>query len=441
MTTIPKTTLVPRHRSRPWKSHAPDAHVLPTYRRAEEVFVAGDGALVHDSGGRVWLDFLSGIAVNALGHAHPRLVRALRDQAGKLLHTSNLYRHPYTEEVASRLARLTGLSSVFFTNSGAEANEAAMKLARKRAWLAGEKERTGFVALEGAFHGRTMGALALTHAEKYRLPYAPLVPGVEFVAPGNVARLGALLATGRFAALFVEPIQGEAGVRELPADFLRAARELCDASGTLLVHDEVQCGAGRTGTFLAADACGVKPDAVTLAKPLAAGLPMGSLVVRAELASVFEPGDHGSTFAGGPFVCRAALVFLDELERGGLLENVRERGAELSAGLLDLARDFPVVTGLSGRGLMLGLRLARGAEELQKDLHERGLLVNRTNGDVIRLLPPYVVTSEHVQRGLSLLRQALRELGSPRACSIPPLRELGSRGARSVPPSKDPSLP
>jgi acetylornithine/N-succinyldiaminopimelate aminotransferase len=405
----PRPARPPRHRARPWKDHAPDECVLPTYKRAEEVFVAGEGALVHDAGGRVWLDFLSGIAVNALGHAHPRLVRALRDQAGKLVHTSNLYRHPYTEEVASRLARLTGLSAVFFSNSGAEANEAAMKLARKRAWLAGETERTGFVALEGAFHGRTMGALALTHAEKYRLPYAPLVPGVEFVAPGDVTRLEALLATRRFAALFVEPIQGEAGVRELAPEFLRAARELCDASGTLLVHDEVQCGAGRTGTFLAADAVGVKPDAVTLAKPIAGGLPMGALVVRAELAGVFEPGDHGSTFAGGPLVLRAALVFLDELERG-LAASVRARGAELAAGLEELARDFPVVIGLSGRGLMRGLRLARGAEALQKDLHERGLLVNRTGGDVIRLLPPFVVTSEQLARGLALLRAGLTAL-------------------------------
>jgi predicted acetylornithine/succinylornithine family transaminase len=404
----PRTRTV--HRSRPWKDHARDACVLPTYQRADEVFVAGDGALVHDAGGRVWLDFLSGIAVNALGHAHPRLVRALREQAGKLVHTSNLYRHPYTEEVASRLARLTGLSAVFFSNSGAEANEAAMKLARKRAWLAGETERTGFVALEGSFHGRTMGALALTHAEKYRLPYGPLVPGVEFVAPGDAARLAALLATRRFAALFVEPIQGEAGVREIEPDFLRKARELCDASGTLLVHDEVQCGAGRTGTFLAADAAGVKPDAVTLAKPIGGGLPMGALVVRAELARVFEPGDHGSTFAGGPLVLRAALVFLDELERGSLAENVRARGAELAAGLAELARDFPLVTGLSGRGLMRGLRLARGAEELQKDLHERGLLVNRTGGDVIRLLPPFVVTSEQLARGLALLREGLTAL-------------------------------
>jgi predicted acetylornithine/succinylornithine family transaminase len=400
-----------RHRSRPWKDHAPDEHVLPTYKRAAEVFVAGDGALVHDAGGRVWIDFLSGIAVNALGHAHPRLVRALRDQAGKLLHTSNLYRHPYTEEVAARLARLTGLGAVFFSNSGAEANEAAMKLARKRAWLARETERTGFVALEGAFHGRTMGALALTHAEKYRAPFGPLVPGVEFVAPGDTARLEALLATRRFAALFVEPIQGEAGVRELAPEFLRAARAACDATGTLLVHDEVQCGAGRTGTFLAADAAGVKPDLVTLAKPIAGGLPLGALVVRPELAGVFEPGDHGSTFAGGPLALRAALVFLDELERGGLFENVRARGAELAQGLVDLAHDFPLVTGLPGRGLMRGLVLARGAEELQKDLHERGLLVNRTSGNVIRLLPPFVVTSEQLARGLALLRAGLTALG------------------------------
>jgi acetylornithine/N-succinyldiaminopimelate aminotransferase len=393
----PRPARPPRHRARPWKDHAPDECVLPTYKRAEEVFVAGEGALVHDAGGRVWLDFLSGIAVNALGHAHPRLVRALRDQAGKLVHTSNLYRHPYTEEVASRLARLTGLSAVFFSNSGAEANEAAMKLARKRAWLAGETERTGFVALEGAFHGRTMGALALTHAEKYRLPYAPLVPGVEFVAPGDVTRLEALLATRRFAALFVEPIQGEAGVRELAPEFLRAARELCDASGTLLVHDEVQCGAGRTGTFLAADAVGVKPDAETLAKPIAGGLPMGALVVRAELAGVFEPGDHGSTFAGGPVACAAANAALDVLDDEALLARVRELGERLAEGL----RELPRVVEVRARGLMVAADVEADAPDLaRRALLEQRLVINATGPATLRFLPPLVVGESEVDEAL-----------------------------------------
>lgn len=385
-------------------------HLLNTYLQAPEVFVAGNGAELTTADGRVYLDFLAGIAVSALGHGHPRLVRELSDQLAKTIHLSNLYRHPYAEEVAARIARLTGLEAVFFTNSGTEATECAIKIARKHAFLRGESARTGLVALEGSFHGRSMGALSLTHTEKYRKPFQPLLAGVEFVAPGDVRRLEELLRKRTFAALFVEPIQGEQGVQELPHEFLRAARRLCTGTGTLLVHDEVQCGSGRTGTFLAGDAAGVKPDVATLAKPIAAGLPMGCAVVAKELAGVFEPGDHGSTFAGGPLACRGALVFLELLEEGGLLEAVRQRGVELRAGLADLRGDFGVITELRGRGLIQGLRLERGAEELQKKLYAKGLITNRTAGDVIRILPPYVVTSEQIARGISILREGLAEL-------------------------------
>lgn len=391
-----------------------DEHVMHTYRRAEEVLVGGRGAEVWDENGRVWLDFLGGIAVSALGHAHPRLVEALRDQAGRVIHVSNLFRHPYTEEVATRLARSTGLHAVFFTNSGSEANEAALKLARKHHGMRGASERRGFVALEGAFHGRTMGALSVTHTAKYREPFEPLIPGVTFVAPEDDIRLAEVLRTERPAALILEPIQGESGVRDLSFDFLRTARRLCDETGTVLIHDEVQCGAGRTGDFLAADAAGVKPDVVTLAKPIGAGLPMGVMVASRALADTFAPGDHGSTFAGGPLVLRAALVFLHEIEEGGLLENVRARGAQLGAGLEELQRELPVITALSGRGLIRGVRLAYGAEELVRDLHAGGLIANRTGGDVLRLLPPYVITREEIARGLDILRQHLKGL-RPRA--------------------------
>lgn len=387
-----------------------DEHVMTTYRRAEEVFVGGRGATVWDADGREWVDFLGGIAVSALGHGHPALVAALRDQAGRLLHTSNLFRHPYTEEVAAALARCTGLESVFFTNSGAEANEAALKLARKHQIARGASERRGFVALEGAFHGRTLGALSVTHNAKYREAFEPLIPGVTFVAPEDSARIAEVLASERPAALILEPIQGEAGVRDLSQDFLRACRRLCDETGTVLIHDEVQCGAGRTGDFLAADAARIKPDLVTLAKPIGAGLPMGALVASRALANTFAPGDHGSTFAGGPLVLRAAQVFLNEIEHGGLLDNVRARGAELDAGLRELARDFAVVTGLSGRGLIRGVRLARGAEELVRELYADGLIANRTGGDVLRLLPPYVITRDEIARGLEILRRNVKAL-------------------------------
>jgi acetylornithine/succinyldiaminopimelate/putrescine aminotransferase len=313
---------------------------------------------------------------------------------------------------------LTGLEAVFFANSGAEANEAAIKIARKFQRVQGRPERTAFVALEGAFHGRTTGALALTHTAKYREPFGPLL-SCTWVAPGDVAGLERALRSVQPAALFVEPIQGEAGVRDVPLEFLRAARRLCDETGTVLVHDEVQAGCGRTGTFLAGDAAGVKPDIATLAKPIGAGLPLGLCVVAKPLAGVLQPGDHGSTFAGGPLVCRGALVFLEELEQHGLLQAVRERGAELRAGLLRLASENPRITELRGRGLIQGVRLAHGAEELQKDLYRRGLITNRTGGDTIRLLPPYVITSAQIQRGLSILADGLSALDAPANRSNP----------------------
>jgi len=387
-----------------------DAHVLHTYLRADEVFVRGRGCELVDESGKVYLDFLSGIAVSALGHDHPELVAALRDQLGRIVHVSNLYRHPYTEEVAARIARLARMEAVFFTNSGTEAIEAALKIARKHQRSRGEAQRTGFVALEGSFHGRTLGALSITHTAKYREPFEPLVPGVTFVAPGDTARLAEVLRTRKNAAFVAEPIQGESGVRDIDPDFLRAARELCTETGTLLVHDEVQCGSGRTGTFLFSEQLGIAPDIATLAKPLGAGLPMGCAVVSRDLAHVLQPGDHGSTFAGGPLVCRAALVFLRLLEEGGLLEHVRQRGAELRAGLADIQGECGVITELRGRGLIQGVRLARGAEEVQKRLYQRGLISNRTGGDVLRLLPAYVITSDEVQRGLALLRDEIRKL-------------------------------
>ncbi len=385
-----------------------DEHVLHTYARAEEVFVAGHGAELVDASGKKYLDFLGGIAVSALGHAHPKLTEALRDQAGKILHVSNLYRHPYTEDVAARIARLSGLEAVFFSNSGAEANECALKLARKHQRVAGHAERTSFVAVEGGFHGRTLGALSITHSTKYRSHFEPLIPGCSWVPANDVAALEAKLRREKPAALVLEPIQGEAGVRELDVEYLRAARRVCDETETLLVHDEVQAGSGRTGTFLSGDHAGVKPDIATLAKPIAAGLPMGVCVVSKKLADTFQPGDHGSTFAGGPFVCRAAQVFLSELEEGGLMGKVRERGTQLRAGLEGLQRELPVIVELRGRGLIQGVRLAREAEAVQRELYRAGLITNRTGGDVIRLLPPYVITPTQIARGLDILREVLR---------------------------------
>lgn len=382
-----------------------DEGLMQTYARADEVFVDGHGAVLRDQDGREYLDLLAGIAVSALGHAHPALCAALRDQVGKVVHLSNLFRHPYTEQVATRLCRLTDMAAAFFTNSGAESVECALKLARKAMHVRGTPERTSFVALEGGFHGRTLGALSLTWSEKYRKPFVPL-QHVTWVPPEDTDTLRQVLEQQRPAALVLEPIQGEGGIRELTPGFLRAARELCTATGTLLVHDEIQCGSGRTGRFLAAQHHGVVPDVVTLAKPLAAGLPMGATLCTAALASTFQKGEHGSTFAGGPLVCRAALVFLDTID-GGLLDDVAARGDELRAGLERLQHELPIVREVRGRGLMLGLRLHHSAEPVQKALYREGVIVNCTAGDVLRIVPPFVITAGQVQEALHRLRAVL----------------------------------
>jgi predicted acetylornithine/succinylornithine family transaminase len=382
-----------------------DEGLMKTYARADEVFVDGRGAVLVDSTGREFLDFLAGIAVSALGHGHPELAAALRDQVGRIVHLSNLFRHPFTEQVATRLCKHTGMAAAFFTNSGTEAVECALKLARKAMHRRGAPQRTSFVAIEGGFHGRSLGALSLTWNEKYRKPFQPLQQ-VTWVAPDDAAALERALAGQQAAALVLEPVQGEGGIRELSQTFLRAARELCTKTGTLLVHDEVQSGCGRTGRFLAAQHAGVVPDVVALAKPIAAGLPMGACLASGPFADTFDKGEHGSTFAGGPLVCRAALVFLDELDRG-LLDQVQARGAELRAGLETLQREFAIVREVRGRGLMYGLRLWHSATEFQKALYQQGVITNCTAGDVIRIVPPFVITREQVQEGLRRMRAAL----------------------------------
>ena len=387
-----------------------DEHVLSTYRRTPEIFVAGEGAWLIDDRGQRYLDFLGGIAVSALGHAHPVLTRALGEQVGKVIHLSNLLRGEHTEVVAERLARLTEMDAVFFCNGGSEANEGAIKIARKAQRLRGAPERTSFVALHGSFHGRSIGALSLTSKPAYREPFGPLLE-VEFVEPEDSGALAAALAKMP-AALFLEPIQGEGGIRPLSHAFLRRARELCDESSTLLVHDEVQCGAGRTGRFLAAQHAGVRPDLVTLAKPIAAGIPLGAVLVSEALNEVLVPGDHGSTFGGGPLALCAARIFLEQLEEGGLLEAVRQRGIELEKGLDALVADFPIVQGRRGLGLMQGLMVPGRAPELVAALRGHGLLSCAAGADVLRLLPPFVLTSEDLQEALQRLRAGLSEVSA-----------------------------
>ncbi len=380
-------------------------HEVPVYRRTQDVFVAGNGALLRDRNGREYLDFLGGLGVSALGHNHPRVVNALREQAGELLQISNLLRHPYTEPLAERVARLCGMAAVWFCNSGAEAVEAALKIARRHHHNTATN-RTGFLAMEQSFHGRTLGALSVTHTRRYRTPFEPLVPGVHFVPPGDADALARALHRHQPAAVILEPIQGESGLFTMPAAFLQACRELCTETGALLIHDEIQCGAGRTGTFLYAEQAGVQPDIVVLAKAIGGGVPLGLTVMSKALSTALEPGDHGSTFAGGPLACRAALAFLEELENG-LLDAVRTKGEFLAVGLAELTRDFDVVLEHRGRGLMQGLRLATDPAPLQRWLYAQGLIVTIAGNDVLRLLPPYVVTEAQIAQALALIRQGL----------------------------------
>ncbi len=370
--------------------------VIASYARLPVEFVRGEGARLWDDEGNEYLDFLCGISVTNIGHCHPHVVQAVRDQVGRLMHTSNLY---YTEP-AMRLAQRLSLSSlggkVFFCNSGAEASEAAIKLARK-ARAGGD-----VVVVYGAFHGRTYGALSATPQESKQAPFAPLVPGFRAVAPEPDALAGAV--DERTAAVLVEPIQGESGVHVLSNDTLAAARAACDEHGAALIFDEVQCGMGRTGTLWAYEQTGVRPDAMTVAKALGGGLPIGALITGERLADVLTPGDHGSTFAGGPVVAAAALAALEVTDEQPLLGRVRELGQRLMAGL----RELPHVVSVRGRGLMLACELDVPAPEVvSRALLAQRLIVNATGPTTVRLLPPLTIEREQVDDALARLAGAL----------------------------------
>ncbi|HEY8583187.1 MAG TPA: acetylornithine/succinylornithine family transaminase [Capillimicrobium sp.] len=356
-------------------------HLLSTYARFPVEFARGEGARLWDRDGNEYLDCLSGISVSSVGHCHPKVVEAVRDQAGRLMHVSNLYFNAPMTELADRLATSSLGGGVFFTNSGAEANEAALKLARKA------KQGGDIVVLHGGFHGRTYGALSATPQEAKQAPFAPLVPGFRAVEPTAAAIAGAV--DERTAAVVLEVIQGETGVRVIGSDALQAARDACDAVGAALIFDEVQTGMGRTGSLWGYEQAGVVPDALTTAKALGGGLPIGALVTGERLRDVLEPGDHGSTFAGGPVVARAALAVFDIIDDSDLLARVRALGERLRAQLAEL----PGVTGVRGRGLMVGFDLVDGgAPELaRRALLEQRLVVNATGPQTVRLLPPLVV--------------------------------------------------
>ncbi len=377
------------------------AHVLSTYKRQPIAFVRGAGTRLYDDEGREYLDLLSGIGVAALGHAHPRLAEAIADQAKTLLHTSNLFYHPLQGAVADRLSTLSGLSRVFFCNSGTEAVEACLKFARRYWFTTGETGRTEFVAFHHGFSGRTMGSLSVTWEANYRAPFQPLIPGVTFVEVGDVAALERAV-TSATAAIIAEPIQGEGGVRPMPQAFADAIESVCAHTGALLIADEIQCGLGRTGHPFYYQALGLTPDLVPVAKALGAGVPVGATLVADRVAHAIAPGDHGTTYGGNLLACRAALVFLEELMDRGLLQHVVETGHEFERGLRTLALKHPVITEVRGAGLMWGLQLTVDATPVVAAALRHGLVVNRTNEKVVRLLPPYTITREDI--GLALTR-------------------------------------
>lgn len=384
-------------------------YLFQNYVRQPVVLVRGRGTRVWDDEGREYLDFVGGIAVNVLGHAHPAVVEAVRRQAAELVHVSNLYYSTPMVELARLLVEVSGLDRVFFCNSGAEAVEAAIKLARR--W--GRDARGGafeIIAAEDAFHGRTLGALAATGTARYREPFEPLPPGFVHVPWNDVAAIRAA-TTANTVAVLLEPIQGEAGVKLPQAGFLRAVREWCDEKGLLLILDEIQTGMGRTGTFFAFEQEGVRPDVVCLAKGLAGGVPIGAVLAREEVARHFVPGDHGSTFGGNPLACAAGVATVRAILEQGLPNRAARLGEWLLSRLRQLEDRLPVVSEVRGRGLMVAIQLARDvAGALATRCRERGLLVNNVRPDAIRLLPPLTVTEEELERACDILAAALGEV-------------------------------
>jgi acetylornithine/N-succinyldiaminopimelate aminotransferase len=381
------------------------AHLLQVYRRQPVVFVRGSGARLFDADGREYLDLVSGVGVASLGHGHPGLARALADQAAALVHTSNLYYHPLQGEVARRLAMLSGLPRAFFCNSGTEAVEACLKFAR-RFWHAQGTPRAGVVAFEQSFHGRTAGSLSVTWDAHYRDPFAPLVPDVTWVSPSDPAAVAAA-ATSQTAAIIVEPIQGEGGVRPIPRETARAIGEAQARTGALVIADEVQSGLGRTGRPFYCTALGLKPDLIAVGKALGGGMPVAAALLSDAVAAKAQPGDHGSTYGGNLLACRAALVFLEALMDDGLLTHVEAAGRHLEARLRAVAARHDSIVDVRGAGLMWGLELDRDSAPVIDAALQRGLLVNRTAGTVIRLLPPFTITFADLDRAAETLDSAL----------------------------------
>jgi predicted acetylornithine/succinylornithine family transaminase len=389
-----------------------EKYLANTYKRPKIVFTHGKGSVLYDNRGRAYLDFLGGIAVNALGHAHPRMVRAIRREAGRATHISNLFHNPYQGPLAKKLAKWSGMDRVFFTNSGTEAVEAALKLSRAYARSKHGEGKTRILALENSFHGRTFGAVSITWPAKYRQAFEPLVPGVEFVRFNDVADLDAKF-DDTVCAIIIEPIQGEGGILPISENFWRRARELATRHDAALIADEIQCGLGRTGREFAYQRFAGAPDIVVIAKPLAGGLPLGAMLARESFASVLSPGMHGTTFGGGPLVCAAALEFLNIVEEEKLLANVRARGAELREGFAALAKKFDFITGIRGEGLMVGVQLSVDGNPYVAEALAQGVVINCTHETTLRLLPPFNVKSAQIKDFLRRMETVFAKTKKP----------------------------
>jgi len=386
-----------------------DANVLKNYARAAITLVRGRGTQVWDDAGNSYLDFTSGIAVSALGHCHPDWVAAVQRQAGELIHVSNLFRHPNQGELARRIVGYAGPGRVFFCNSGGEADEALIKLSRLHGVAKSGEEGKCFkvICAKNAFHGRMFGGMSATPQEKVQKGFKPLVPGFAFGELNNLQSFADLI-DDQTAAIFVETIQGESGIHPCTPEFLRGLRQLCDKHNLLLMLDEVQCGVGRTGKFYAFEYAGVLPDAIAMAKGLGGGFPIGAIWIRDRFTDLFQPGTHGTTFGGTPLACAAGLAVLDVLARDNLLEKVRTQSGPWIAALTKLSADFPKqLTGVRGRGYLVGLQMASDTAPYLTALREHGLLVVGSGGNAIRVLPPLIATAEELARSVEIIRAVL----------------------------------
>jgi acetylornithine/N-succinyldiaminopimelate aminotransferase len=399
-------------------------YLLGTYSRYPIVLTRGKGVFLYDIDDRRYLDFVSGLGVNALGHAHPRIVKTIREQAGKLIHVSNLYYHEYQGALAEKLCTLAGGapggSSVggalmgmgtcraFFQNSGTETIEGSIKLARLAGHRAGGEAKSRLVALEGSYHGRTFGALSLTGQDKHRKGFGPLLEEVTFVAQNDVEGLRAAVDDNT-CAIVLEPIFGEGGIYECSVEFLSECRAAADRHKAALIFDEIQCGLGRTGTMFAFQTFGVAPDIVAIAKPIAAGLPLGAFIAREEFASAISPGQHGTTFGGGPLACRVALEFLAIVEDEKLLDNVNRVGAYLQQELKTIVEKSAAAKEVRGRGFIQGINLEIPARPIVDAALAEGVLFNSTQDTVVRFLPPFLLEEKHVDKGIRVLKKLLRK--------------------------------